>query len=540
MNPNVDLRQLAVRRTAGSAPEPARRRHLVSRFLLPGAVLVGFAVLAGWAARDSLLPARPVTVVPVLATRAEVRQEGAALFQAAGWVEPRPTPVLVTGLAEGVVERLLVVEGQEVKADEPVARLIDAEARLALDGAEADRQLREADLASARATLECARVHATHPIHLEAALAEADAVLAKTRTELAALPFQLKASEARQRLARLDLDAKTAAASALPALTLARTQAEMDVATATAEEQRARKAALEGEVEALTRKRDALRKQLSLKAEEVRHLAEAAANEKAAAARLRQAQVAEQTARLRLERMTVRSPCAGRVLGLVARPGMRLMGLASGSHQESSTVITLYDPAQLQVRADVRLEDVPHVQPGQPVRIETAAVTAGPLDGEVLFATSQADIQKNTLQVKVAIKAPPPVLKPDMLVQVTFLAVAVPGAREAAADRLRLFVPRQLVESAADGARVWVADQAASLARRRAVKLGPGGGDLVEVVEGLTAADKLIAVLEGLRDGERIRVTGEDGALGTAAGVGTAGKRLPRLVPPDAGTRAHH
>src|SRR5437764_787366 len=151
MNPNVDLRQLAVRRPAVSAPEPARRRHLFSRVVLPAAVLLGFAALAGWGARDSLLPARPVTVVPVLATRAEVR----------------PTPVLVTALSEGVVERLLVVEGQEVKAGEPVAHLIDAEARLALDAAEADRQLREADLASAHAVLECARVHAAHPIHLE-------------------------------------------------------------------------------------------------------------------------------------------------------------------------------------------------------------------------------------------------------------------------------------------------------------------------------------------------------------------------------------
>src|SRR5262245_22739618 len=113
MNPNIDLRQLAVRRD-GPAPAPRRRRHLVTRYLLPAVVLLGFASVLAWAARDSLLPSRPVTVVPVLAVRGSAEVGGAPLFQAAGWVEPRPTPVLVTSLAEGVIDKLLVVEGQQV------------------------------------------------------------------------------------------------------------------------------------------------------------------------------------------------------------------------------------------------------------------------------------------------------------------------------------------------------------------------------------------------------------------------------------------
>src|SRR5439155_1954988 len=107
-------------------------------------VLLGFAGVVGWAARDSLIPARPVTVVPVHTTRAEVQQEGTPLFQAAGWVEPRPTPTLVSALAEGVVDKLLVVEGQEVRAGEVVAVLIDVEARLGLREAEAQVRLRQA------------------------------------------------------------------------------------------------------------------------------------------------------------------------------------------------------------------------------------------------------------------------------------------------------------------------------------------------------------------------------------------------------------
>src|SRR2546423_14563269 len=94
MNSNVDLQQLAVRR---DGPAPARQlrrsRHLASRYLLPGAVLVGFLAVVAWAARDSLLPPQPVTVVPVLTSRAAIRQEGTPLVQAAWGGEARPTSI---------------------------------------------------------------------------------------------------------------------------------------------------------------------------------------------------------------------------------------------------------------------------------------------------------------------------------------------------------------------------------------------------------------------------------------------------------------
>src|SRR5262249_42297745 len=149
-------------------PSPRRRRHLLTRYLLPAAVLLGFVAVAGWSIRDTLLPARPVTVVPVLTTRAEISAAGAPLFQVAGWVEPRPTPVRVTARPEGVSAHLGVVGGQEVKGGEPVARLIDADARLALRASEADAKLRKAELASARAALAAARTNAAQPVQLQA------------------------------------------------------------------------------------------------------------------------------------------------------------------------------------------------------------------------------------------------------------------------------------------------------------------------------------------------------------------------------------
>jgi RND family efflux transporter MFP subunit len=521
MNSEVDLRQLAVRREP-DAPAARPRRHVLTRYVLPGGILLGFALLAGWAARASFLPSRAVTVMPVLTTHAAIEAEGTPLFQAAGWVEPRPTPTLVSALAEGVVERLLVVEGQEVKAGQTVATLIDTDTRLALCAAEADLKLRRAEAESAKAALTAATLNFEQPVALEAALAEAEAALAQKETEQSVLPQQLKAAEAKAQLARQDRDARAAAGEAVSAAASRRTAAELSTSNAAVEELKARQGRLGAEIAALKSRRDALRRRLQLKVEETRLLADARAQIEASDARVKQAEVALETARLKLDRMSVKAPVSGRVLALVARPGTHLMGLNPGSMHDATTVVSLYDPSRLQVRADVRLENVPRVVPGMMVRVETPAAPRGPLTGCVLYATAQADIQKNTLQVKVSIDGPPDSVRPDMLVQVTFLAPPVPKSAEVDSHSLRILVPRSMVESNEGGNRVWIADQAAGVARLKPVQLGSMAGEFVEVTAGLSPTDKLIAgAREGLSDGERIRVTGED--AGQAAPVMPSG-----------------
>src|SRR5205085_707731 len=166
------------------------------------------------------------------------------------------------------------------------------------------------------------------------------------------------------------------------------------------------------------------------------------------------------------------------------------------------------------------------------VRVEPPAAPAGPLTGCVLYPTAQADIQKNTLQVKVSIDAAPDSIRPDMLVQVTFLAPPAPKSAEIAANPLRILVPRSMVESGEGGARVWVADQATGVARLRMVQLGSITGEFVEVVSGLSPTDKLIAGGgEGLSDGERIRVTGEEAGHAAPAAPSGSTVKPSRLMP---------
>lgn len=521
---DIDLTQLAVRRVAGTVPGArsgggtpiAPQRRVVSRYVVPAALIVGFVVIFGWAARDTYLPRRPVTVAPVLVSLADVQTAGTPLFKAAGWIEPRPTPIRVTALAPGVVEDLLVVEDQEVAAGQPIARLVRRDAELAAAQARAVQQARAAEVEQARAALQAAQVRHDVPAHLELVLAEAEAALAAVETELSNLPFAVQRAEARLRVAEADLTTKQKARDALSGIIVQQAQSEFDAARAEAAELTSRRPALERQRDSLQRRREAAATRLELKVDEVQALETARAALAAAEAQLQQAQVAVAEAELRLERMTICAPVAGRVLDLVAAPGTQLMagGVSLMEGRDGSTVVTMYQPQRLQVRVDVRFEDLPRVGREQPVLVESPAV-AQPLHGEVLFLTGFANIQKNTLEVKVALHDPPPVLKPEMLVDVTFLS-AGSETEQSPSDEYRLFIPRQLVETTEGGSAVWVADLSAGVARRVRLTLGTvETPTLVEVAAGLTAGSRLIASgSEGLRDGMRIDVRGEDATVG--------------------------
>ena len=118
MSTNVDLRQLAVDRSSGNLRS---RRHVLTRYALPAVLILGFLALIAWAGWDLVFPPRAVTVVPVFATDVQFQTEGDPMFRAAGWIEPRPTPIGVPALTDGIVDQLLVVEDQPVTAGQPVA-----------------------------------------------------------------------------------------------------------------------------------------------------------------------------------------------------------------------------------------------------------------------------------------------------------------------------------------------------------------------------------------------------------------------------------
>jgi hypothetical protein len=231
--------------------------------------------------------------------------------------------------------------------------------------------------------------------------------------------------------------------------------------------------------------------------------------------------------------MTVRSPIDGRVYRLIGHPGADTAAVMTAMEgHDARTIVTLYRPEMLQIRVDVRFEDIPKVSLNQPVQIANPAI-AEPITGRVLYVSSEADIQKNTLQVKVAIESPPKVFKPEMLVDVTFLAPQQDQLDHKPTMETRFYVPQAFVHDGESGPFVWVADQSAGRARQTAVETGNvAANGLREIQSGLTVSSRIIATgTDGLNDNGRIRVTGEDKSDSLSQGnrAGQGGENARRL-----------
>lgn len=491
----------------GPASVPVPPVRWKTRVLAPAALIVVFAVLLLYTARGALTPPTPVEVVPVVVREGDGTGPETAVVQAPGWVEPDPFPFAVSALADGVVREVLVLEGEPVAVDQVVARLVDDEARLAAAQARALVAARRADIAAVEAALRAAQREWDHPVELTRRLRTSEAMLAERRAELERWPAELAAAEAlaveleaeAQRLTRLH---ETNQASQIEFIRArqqhARQQALVAATAASRPVLEAQIAQLEAEVTAAT-------ENLRLRIPETRALELARSGVAQAEAALAQAEAALEEAALRLSRMEVRSPASGVVMTRVVSPGSKVM-LAT-DNPSSAHVLRLYDPARLQVRVDVPLRDAARVGVGQRCEIVVDVLPERVFRGRVTRIVHEADVQKNTVQVKVAIEDPAPELIPEMLARARFLARA-DGPRTS--SRMRVFAPEALVRRGPEGtASVWLVT-AGSTVERREVALGAArSGDWIEVERGLQAGDRLVANAPALRNGQRVRILGE-------------------------------
>ena len=514
--PSIDLSRLALDRSphGNTTPQRPRRKRWLTRYVLPLGIVMGFVALMAAAGGRHLWTSTPVTVVPVIVKRAEVQQAGTTLFQAPGWIEPRPTAISVAALAPGVIEELSVVEGQKIQQGEVIARLISIDAELVVEQAKNTLAIRDGEVSRANAEHDAAVIRFENPVHLQVQLADAQSTLAKAQSELMALPYRITAAEANLKFARNSMEGKRLAKGAISDRIIDRSESDHDAAEAELQELRSRIPNLQREVDALSDKVEVIKRQLKLLVEETRQVEEAKARLQSAKAMRDAARLEVRRAELALDRNVIRAPISGRVLRLIAAPGTRVMGLDATAGQSSSSVIEMYDPNRLQVRADVRLEDIPLVTRGQLVEIETAS-SKRVIQGRVLQSTSTANIQKNTLEVKVELIDPSESVSPEMLVTASFLAPVVKTSAGEINETEHIFVPGQLVQSGESGTFVWIVD-ADSMAQRRTVDVGsPSGGGLVEIKSGLNATDKLVVSgINRLKPGSPVVVTGDDQTLG--------------------------
>ena len=175
-----------------------------------------------------------------------------------------------------------------------------------------------------------------------------------------------------------------------------------------------------------------------------------------------------------------------------------------GNGEHGTHIVHLYDPAKLQVRADIPLAQAARVDIGHPARIVVDILPGTTFIGEVTRFIHRADIQKNTVEAKVRIKDPSRLLKPDMLARVRIMQPEAQPSQDGLRLVSRIFVPREALR----GDMVMVMKlqpDGLGIARSTTVQTGPNEIDgWIEIVSGLSSGDRVI--LDDVKNGESVRM----------------------------------
>lgn len=514
-----------------------RRRRIPVHIVLPAVVALAVAGLLIATAWRTLAPTTDVRVRPALflqsaappseaggGAEAEAAVPSRRTVQAPGWLEADPYYVACSALADGVIEEILVLEGESVERGQVVARLVADDAILAVADAEATLQAARADLAAAEAVRVAAQTDWDNPVERRRAVGVASAALEETKAELIQLPALIAEQDAMH--ARLEEELKRAAAAlqrdAASDIEVYILRKRAEAQAASAEALRKRRAILEAKRDRLAAELKAAERSFELRVEERRALDAAVAEVAHRTASIAQAEARRDEARLRLERMTIPAPISGFVQRRLKAPGDKVMLGMDSPH--SSHILHLYDPERIQVRVDVPLADAAHVAVGQACEVIVDVLPETTFRGEVTRITHEADLQKNTLQVKVRVLDPSPLLKPEMLTRVRFLgggdglgAPSAPGRSAGPAPAAtRVLIAPDCIDRSAAMPTVWaVRDRHGrrGIADPVLVSLGTARDDgWVPAAGPLRPGDMLVVAPVGLHAGDRVRVMGEGGA----------------------------
>jgi RND family efflux transporter MFP subunit len=491
---------------ASSPAVPAPKRRWMTRIALPVAIMLATLALILYAARDVIQPATQVRTTRAVAvvianndsptTRPVASRASTVVAQAPGWVEPDPYPVYATGLANGIVESVHVLEGDTVRAGQLLVHLVADDAELSLETA-------KAELARAEAAMTAAQIDHDEPIALQRGEAVTKAQVDARQAALTRLDAEVASEQARldeltaayDRLAKLD-------GQSVSDLQVEEAKYRALSQRAVLEAMRQRRPELQAQLETAKAEYTAAKRELELKTQLKRARDEALADRDAAQAKVKEAE-------LRLKRMTINSPIDGVVMARLVGPGSKVMLDMDSPH--SAHTIHLYDPERLQVRVDVPLADAAKVGLGQRAEIIVDVLPDVVFKGEVTRLVHQADIAKNTVQFKVAVKDPSPLLKPDMLARVKFYSgEGGPSINRSSSDSASgspVAIRKTAVVDQGEQQFVWWVSPLNQRIEKRTVALGqPRGDDSVTITSGLNPGDLVVDEPDpDLQDNQRVR-----------------------------------
>ncbi|HUA14692.1 MAG TPA: efflux RND transporter periplasmic adaptor subunit [Verrucomicrobiae bacterium] len=210
---------------------------------------------------------------------------------------------------------------------------------------------------------------------------------------------------------------------------------------------------------------------------------------KAAAGQLESAKGRYLGAQAQLAYSEIRSPIDGVVTERPLYPGEMA---AAGS-----PLLTVMDISSVIAKAHISRADAASLTVGDAGSM-TVTGMAAPVEGKVTVVSPALDPNSTTVEVWLEAKNPRHALQPGTSAQLSIAAETVKDA---------LVVPASAVFTAPDGSSTVMIAGSDGLAHRQAVTLGIRNGDQVQILEGVSASDKVVtAGSYGLPDKTRIKI----------------------------------
>lgn len=208
---------------------------------------------------------------------------------------------------------------------------------------------------------------------------------------------------------------------------------------------------------------------------------------------IEQAEAALEAARLQLENTVVTAPFSGMVSARFADPG----DMAS----TSQPLLTLVELDQVKLKVNVTEDDVNKITVGQEVEVFVEAAGERPFKGKIVTIAPAADSRSKLYPVEILLSNKDHLLKPGMFARVNITT-------ETRKNVLRIPVEAVLEE---DGQKiVYIIKD--GCACRRVIKTGLTGSSYVEVLEGLRPGDQVVVTgQEFLIDGTAVTVVKSEG-----------------------------
>ena len=141
-----------------SIPQP--KRNVITRLGIPVLIVIVTISVLAVSSYQSFRPSTPVESVTVVVKSIEsdvtdeTSNQGTSIIQAPGWVEAEPYAFYASALTQGIIEKILVLEGDRVTKGQPVATLIADDNQLSLNAALAELQFKEAQLHEVKASMQ--------------------------------------------------------------------------------------------------------------------------------------------------------------------------------------------------------------------------------------------------------------------------------------------------------------------------------------------------------------------------------------------------